>query len=150
MARDQSGSSRRPRLVASAAALLAGATVAQNAPPPAAGASAAAPATPAAAAPGARDVRFVVFHRPGPAWLAGKSMFEQPGIRDHVAHYRRLLAAGKLVLGGPHLDGPGGGMMIPAPGVPEDEIRAFAADDPAVKSGLLLVDVRPWLIGLSR
>lgn len=133
--------------MAAAAALLAGAAVAQPAPP-AAGASAAPAST--AAAPGARDLRFVVFHRPGPAWLAGKSMFEQPGIREHVAHYRRLLAAGKLVMGGPHLDGPGGGMMIPAPGVPEDEIRAFAADDPAVKSGLLLVEVRPWLVGLSR
>lgn len=26
-----------------------------------------------------QDVRFVVFHRPGPAWLPGKVMFDQPG-----------------------------------------------------------------------
>lgn len=95
-----------------------------------------------------RDVRFVVLHSPGPAWQAGRSVFEQPGIRDHIDHYRRLLDQGKLALGGPHLDARGGGMMIPAAGVAEEEIRQFAAQDPAVRSGLLLVEVRPWLIGM--
>lgn len=97
-----------------------------------------------------RDVRFVVLHTPGPMWQAGKSMLEQPGIREHVAHYRKLLEAGKLVMGGPHLDGKGGGMMIPSAGVGEEEIRAFANDDPAVKAGVLLVEVRPWLVGMSK
>ena len=96
----------------------------------------------------ARDIRYVVFHRPGPNWLADKSLFEQPGLQDHIAHYRQLLAAGKLALGGPHLDAQAGGMMLPAAGVSEDEIRAFAMADPAVKSGLLRVEIRPWLIGM--
>jgi uncharacterized protein YciI len=95
-----------------------------------------------------RDVRWVVLHLPGPAWQPGKSLFEQPGVREHVEHYRQLLAAGKLALGGPHLDARGGGMMIPAAGVAEAEIRQFAADDPAVRSGLLVAEVRPWLIGM--
>ena len=97
-----------------------------------------------------RDVRYVVIHTPGPKWLPGKGMFEQPGLQEHVEHYRKLLEAGKLSLGGPHIDGKAGGMMIPAPGVTEAEIAQFAAEDPAVKSGLLLAEVRPWLIGLSR
>ncbi|MCV2348776.1 YciI family protein [Paucibacter sp. Y2R2-4] len=96
----------------------------------------------------ARDIRYVVFHRPGPNWQADKSLFEQPGLQDHIAHYRQLLAAGKLALGGPHLDEQAGGMMIPAAGLSEQEIRAFAMDDPAVKSGLLRVEIRPWLIGM--
>ena len=97
-----------------------------------------------------RDVRYVVLHRPGPAWLPGKSMFEQPGIRAHVEHYRKWLEAGKLQLGGPHLDPAGGGMMIPAQGVQEAEVRAFALADPAVKDGTLIAEVRPWLIGMSQ
>ena len=97
-----------------------------------------------------KDIRFVVIHTPGPKWIAGKSLFEQPGVREHVEHYRTLLEAGKLALGGPHLDGKAGGMMIPAAGVSEAEIAAFAAQDPAVRSGLLLAEVRPWLIGMSR
>ena len=97
-----------------------------------------------------QDVRYVVFHKPGPAWLPGKAMFEQPGVREHVAHYREWLVAGKLELGGPHLDAAGGGMMVPAAGVSEDEITRFANEDPAVKSGTLLAEVRPWLIGMSK
>jgi uncharacterized protein YciI len=96
-----------------------------------------------------KDIRFVVFHRPGPRWSASKGMFEQEGVREHVEHYRELLVQGKLSFGGPHLDGGGGGMMIPAAGVPEEEVRRFAEADPAVKSGLLIAEVRPWLIGMS-
>lgn len=96
-----------------------------------------------------KDIRFVVLHHPGPQWQAGKPIFEQAGVQEHVAHYRQLLDAGKLALGGPHLDARGGGMMVPAAGVSEDEITRFAQEDPAVKSGLLLAEVRPWLIGMS-
>jgi uncharacterized protein YciI len=77
-------------------------------------------------------------------------MFEQPGVRQHVAHYRQWLDAGKLELGGPHLDAAGGGMMVPVAGVSEDEVTRFAGEDPAVKSGTLVVEVRPWLIGMSK
>lgn len=97
-----------------------------------------------------QDIRYVVFHRPGPAWQQGKSMFEQPGVREHVAHYRAWSEAGKLELGGPHLDSLGGGMMIPVAGISEEEVRRFASEDPAVKSGTLLAEVRPWLIGMSK
>jgi len=91
---------------------------------------------------------FVVVHRPGPAWQPGVPVFEQLGLQDHVAHYRQWLASGRLVLGGPFMDAAGGGMMIAAPGPTLDEIQAFAAADPAVASGLLGYEVRPWLIGM--
>jgi uncharacterized protein YciI len=97
-----------------------------------------------------KDIRYVVLHRPGPAWLAGHDMFAQPGIREHVAHYRQWLDAGKLELGGPHPDAGGGGMMVPAAGISEEEVSRFAAEDPAVVGGTLLAEVRPWLIGMSR
>lgn len=97
-----------------------------------------------------KDIRFVVLHSPGPAWLPGKTLFEQPGVREHVEHYMKFLEAGKLALGGPHLDNMAGGMMIPSAGVSEEEVTSYAAEDPAVKSGLLLAQVRPWLIGMSQ
>jgi uncharacterized protein YciI len=98
-----------------------------------------------AAAP---DIRWVVVHAPGPAWQPGRPPFEQPGIGAHVAHYRTWLGNGMLAMGGPFLDADGGGMMITAPDVPEDEVRAFAAADPAVVAGLLMVHVRRWLVGM--
>jgi hypothetical protein len=97
-----------------------------------------------------KDIRFVVLHTPGPKWLPGKTLFEQPGVRERVEHYRKFLEAGKLAQGGPHVDSKGGGMMIPSAGVTEEEVSKYAAEDPAVKSGVLLAEVRPWLIGMSR
>lgn len=96
-----------------------------------------------------RDVRFVIVHTPGPAWMPGKSFFEQPGLQAHIDHYRQLQTQGKLVLGGPFLDATAGGMMVPAPGLALKDIEDFAQADPAVRSGLLKAEVRPWLIGMK-
>ena len=93
--------------------------------------------------------QLVVFHRPGPRWRKGAPLLEQDGVAQHVAHYRQLLDAGKLQMGGPFLDDEGGGMMIAVPGVDPAELRAFAEADPAVRGGLLTVEVRPWLMGMS-
>jgi uncharacterized protein YciI len=96
-----------------------------------------------------QDVRFIVIHRPGPRWQPQKSLFEQDGVRDHVAHYRLWLEQGKLLAGGPFLDGFAAGMMVPSAGIPEAEVRAFAQADPAVSSGLLTVDVQRWMVGMK-
>ena len=94
-------------------------------------------------------IRIVVIHGAGPAWQPGRPLFEQPGVREHVAHYRRLLEEGRLAFGGPFLDEHGGGMMITVPGVDAAEVAAFAAADPAVLSGLLTCTVRPWMVGME-
>jgi hypothetical protein len=36
-------------------------------------------------------------------------------------------------------------MMIAQPGMPLEELVAFAEDDPAVRCGLLRVAIRPWM-----
>ena len=96
-----------------------------------------------------RDIRFLVQHLPGPAWQSGKSVFEQPGIAAHIQHYRQWQQQGKLELGGPFLDH-SGGMMVPVAGLSEAEVRAFADADPAVQSGLLQVQIKPWMIGMKK
>ncbi|HVZ42500.1 MAG TPA: hypothetical protein VHA82_01720 [Ramlibacter sp.] len=96
------------------------------------------------------DTRHIVFHDPGPAWVAGKPFPEQTGVREHVEHYRRFHAEGKLAMGGPFLDGAGGGMMVTEPGLDAGELFAFAQSDPAVASGLLVVRIRPWLAGMKK
>jgi uncharacterized protein YciI len=97
-----------------------------------------------------KPTQFVVVHSPGPAWKPGVPPFEQAGLQLHVAHYAQFLKQGKLLMGGPFLDAQSGGIMIAEPGVTEAELRAFAAADPAVKSGLLTFEVRPWLAGLHQ
>lgn len=96
-----------------------------------------------------QDVRYVVVHSPGPNWKPGVPVFEHPGLDQHVAHFRQLLADGRLLMGGPFLDEASGGMMLPQPGLTEAEITAFALADPAVQFGLLAVQVRPWLLGMK-
>jgi len=90
----------------------------------------------------------VVFHQPGPGWKPGRHMLEQEGLQDHIDHYRGLLQSGQLGAGGPFLDGDGGGMMIARPGMLLEELVAFAESDPAVRSGLLTVLVRPWMAAM--
>jgi len=97
-----------------------------------------------------KPTQHVVIHSPRPNWKAGVAAFEQEGLQLHVAHYAGLLKQGKLIMGGPFLDASSGGIMIAEPGVSEQELRAFAGEDPAVKSGLLTFQVRPWLAGLQK
>jgi uncharacterized protein YciI len=111
------------------------------------------------------DIRFVIIHKAGHAWNPDRSIFQQPWILanpesgedgvTHVAHYRSLLADGKLELGGPFpevkaTEGVQVGMMIPPQGLSKKELERFAGDDPAVKAGILTFEIRPWLIGMKK
>jgi uncharacterized protein YciI len=94
-------------------------------------------------------IRLVAFHRPGPAWQPGTEFADQPGVREHVAHYSAALDDGHLEWGGPFIDS-SGGMMVFARSVSRTLADEIAQADPAVRSGLLVVEVRPWLATLSR
>ena len=100
-------------------------------------------------APGTPHVRFIIVHTPGPKWVSGLDFREQPGVEDHVKHYRAVHEAGQLQLGGPFLMPDSGGMMIPIESLTEDQVRQIAESDPAVKSGWLHAEVRPWYIAMS-
>ena len=98
---------------------------------------------------GAPSIRYVVFHRPGPQWKSGLDFREQEGVREHVGHYQKLHESGKLELGGPFLVQDAGGMMVATGDVSREELEAFAAADPAVRSGLLTYEIRPWLTAME-
>jgi uncharacterized protein len=86
---------------------------------------------------------FALCYRPGPAWLPGKSVFEQP-LQAHLAYMRSLREAGSLVLAGPYSDDTGGLVAL------EADSREAACEivdgDPAVRAGVMLAEVHPWLI----
>lgn len=94
-------------------------------------------------------IRYVVFHKPGPNWQQGVDFRKQPGVQDHVKHYMKLHQDGKLAMGGPFLDN-SGGMMVSIEGVSLDEIKAFAEADPAVKGGLLVLEIKPWMVAMEK
>ncbi len=93
--------------------------------------------------------RYIVFHKPGPKWQQGMDFRQQFGVQDHVKHYLKLYQDGKLALGGPFLDN-SGGMMVPVDGISLEEIKTFAESDPAVKSGLLILEIKPWMVVMEK
>jgi uncharacterized protein YciI len=74
---------------------------------------------------------------------------EQEGVSEHVRHYLKLHEQGKLKLGGPFLLQDAGGMMVATKEVSQEELEASAAADPAVQSGLLVYEIRPWLTAME-
>jgi uncharacterized protein YciI len=70
-------------------------------------------------------------------------------VGQHVQHYLKLQQQGKLELGGPFLLQDTGGMMVATRDVSQQELDAFAASDPAVQSGLLVYEIRPWLTAME-
>lgn len=94
------------------------------------------------------DRCFVVLHSPGPAWEPGLPLSQQLGMHAHEAHYAALAQQGLLTLGGVFADGAGGALMVFKPGIEEDTLRMHALTDPAVESGLLQFEIRPWSISL--
>ena len=96
-----------------------------------------------------RPVRFVVLHTPGPKWKYGTDFREQEGVSEHVQHYAKLHEQGRLQLGGPFLLADAGGMMITTKAITREEIEAFAEADPAVKSGLLIYEIRAWITAME-
>ncbi|HNK62927.1 MAG TPA: YciI family protein [Anaerolineales bacterium] len=97
----------------------------------------------------ARPIRYVVIHKPGPKWQYGVDYRQQEGVDEHVRHYFGLYQQGKLELGGPFLLPDMGGMMVATKDVSLEEIESFAADDPAVKAGLLIYEIRPWMTAME-
>ena len=96
-----------------------------------------------------RPIRFVVIHKPGPKWQHGVDFRQQKRVGEHVQHYLKLHEQGKLQLGGPFLIPDIGGMMVTTKDVSQEEIETFAAADPAVQSGLLIYEIRPWMIAME-
>jgi uncharacterized protein YciI len=111
----------------------------------------AAPATPPAAVPD-----FTAFHAVtlelGPKWDRTRSVREQVGIREHGEYMSRLSSEGKIVLGGPFLEGAPpsratGAIVFYATADPA-EARRLAEADPGIKGGLFTVGaVRRFVVG---
>jgi uncharacterized protein YciI len=86
------------------------------------------------------------------AFLRGKSGGDvQPASSqqihlDHLWNIRRMLDSGRLVAAGPFVgNGEIRGVFVFAT-ESIDEARAWAESDPAVKAGLMTVELHPWLV----
>lgn len=83
---------------------------------------------------------FAIVYRAGPAWKPGVPMKDQ-GLRDHFFYVKALHDRGDIVYAGAM--GPDGGLMI-LHAADQAAADAIAINDPAVKTGIFLADVRHY------
>jgi len=84
---------------------------------------------------------YLVLYRPGPAWLTGKSVMEQP-LREHGKYMLSLYTKGSMKLAGPLTDDAGGAVLLEVSD--EAEAKAIVTNDPAVKAGVFVFEMHPW------
>lgn len=84
---------------------------------------------------------FVIDYRRGPAWVAHRSVFEQP-LQAHLDYMRSLQGQGTLLLGGPFLDDTGGLIVVQAEDAAQAE--ALMRADPAIRDGVMVAETHPW------
>jgi uncharacterized protein YciI len=86
-------------------------------------------------------ITFLVIYRPGPAWLTGKSISEQP-LKEHGKYMLGLYVKGSMKFAGPLTDNAGGAVVLEV--TDESQAKAIVAEDPAVKSGVFICEMHPW------
>jgi uncharacterized protein YciI len=89
----------------------------------------------------AAKATYLVLYWPGPAWLTGKSVMEQP-LKEHGRYMLSLYIKGSMKLAGPRTDNAGGAVLLEVS--KEAEARAIVTNDPAVKSGVFVYEMHPW------
>ena len=90
----------------------------------------------------------LVLLRRGPAWTPDSTPAVQRLQEQHIAHLRKMGAAGKMVIAGPFSDQPDPtlrGLCLYRVGSLE-EARTLAESDPMVQSGRLRVEVLRWWV----
>jgi uncharacterized protein YciI len=87
---------------------------------------------------------------PRPNFALDMSDEERAVMARHAAHWQPMIDAGRMVVFGPVLDGSGTWGLGVIEADDEDELRAFAADDPVVTTGTGSLDVGRLLQGFVR
>ncbi|MEE8303803.1 MAG: YciI family protein [Candidatus Tectomicrobia bacterium] len=84
---------------------------------------------------------FVILYNPGPAWIEGKPVSEQP-LQGHVDYMHGVYQTGALLMGGPFADNTGG--LVVLDGVEKDEAQSILSQDPAVIAHVLTAELHLW------
>lgn len=84
---------------------------------------------------------YLVIYRPGPEWLKGKSLGEQP-LKEHGMYMLGLYIKGSMMQAGPFTDDTGGAALLVVND--ESEAKALVTEDPAVKTGIFAYEMHPW------
>jgi len=87
---------------------------------------------------------------PRPTFALDMTDDEREIMGRHAAHWQPLVQDGHMVVFGPVLDGTGSWGLGVVEADDEDELRAFAAQDPVVTSGTATMEIGRMLQGYVR
>jgi uncharacterized protein len=87
---------------------------------------------------------------PRPTFALDMTDEEQEIMGRHAAYWQRFVDSGQMVVFGPVLDSTGSWGLGVVEADDEDELRAFAARDPAVTSGTAQIEIGKMLDGFVR
>jgi uncharacterized protein YciI len=93
---------------------------------------------------------FVILWMPGPRWIEGASIYDQPFIEEHADHIGELMTECRVVLSGPFT--PAGGTPSSSVGMSvvkaadEAGLRAWLAEDPGIAHEVLTAELYPYQI----
>ena len=87
---------------------------------------------------------------PRPTFATDMTDAERDVMGRHAAYWQPFIDSGQMVVFGPVVDGTGSWGLGVVEAEDEDELRAFAADDPAVTSGTAELEIGRMLGGFVR
>ena len=87
---------------------------------------------------------------PRPTFALDMSDEERAIMGRHAAYWQPLVDSGRMVVFGPVLDSTGSWGLGVVEADDEDELRAFAAGDPAVTTGTASIEIGTMLAGFVR
>jgi uncharacterized protein YciI len=87
---------------------------------------------------------------PRPTFALDMSDEEREVMGRHAAYWKRYVDSGHMVIFGPVLDDSGSWGLGVVEAEDEDELRAFAAGDPAVAAGIAQLEFGKMLAGFVR
>jgi uncharacterized protein len=87
---------------------------------------------------------------PRPTFAVDMTDEEREVMSRHAAHWQPYLESGQMVIFGPVLDSEGSWGLGVVEAEDEEELRAFAAADPAVTTGTAEIEIGTMLAGFVR
>ena len=87
---------------------------------------------------------------PRPTFALDMTDEEQKTMERHAAYWQPLIESGQMVVFGPVLDDTGSWGLGVVEAESEDEVRALAAGDPAVTTGIGKLEIGKMLAGFVR
>ncbi len=84
---------------------------------------------------------YLVVYKPGPKWLAGKPVAEQP-LKEHFKYMLSLYTSGTMRFAGPFSNDAGGALVFEA--TADAEALAIVKTDPAVINKIFVFELNRW------